>query len=37
MVEKLDRARPASLADAARIRGVTPAALTAILVRARAA
>jgi tRNA uridine 5-carboxymethylaminomethyl modification enzyme len=37
MVEKLDRARPASLADAARVRGVTPAALTAILVRARAA
>jgi len=31
MVERLDRARPQTLADASRIRGITPAALTAIL------
>lgn len=35
MVERLTRARPASLADASRIRGITPAALSAILVHAR--
>ncbi|WP_420141840.1 tRNA uridine-5-carboxymethylaminomethyl(34) synthesis enzyme MnmG [Sphingomonas sp.] len=35
MIEKLDRARPATLADAARIRGITPAALSAILVAIR--
>lgn len=32
MIERLEAARPRSLAEAARIRGVTPAALTAILV-----
>jgi len=36
MVEKLNRARPDDLAEAARVRGITPAALTAILVHARA-
>ena len=36
MVEKLDRARPDDLAAAARVRGITPAALTAILVHVRA-
>jgi tRNA uridine 5-carboxymethylaminomethyl modification enzyme len=35
MVERLEAARPATLADAGRIRGITPAALTAILVHAR--
>jgi tRNA uridine 5-carboxymethylaminomethyl modification enzyme len=35
MVERLEAARPATLADAARIRGITPAALAAILVHAR--
>lgn len=35
MVERLERARPATLADAGRIRGITPAALAAILVHAR--
>jgi tRNA uridine 5-carboxymethylaminomethyl modification enzyme len=35
MVERLDAARPATLADAGRIRGITPAALAAILVHAR--
>lgn len=35
MVERLDAARPATLADAARIRGITPAALAALLVHAR--
>lgn len=35
MVERLDSARPATLADASRIRGITPAALAAILVHAR--
>jgi tRNA uridine 5-carboxymethylaminomethyl modification enzyme len=37
MVERLERARPADLQAASRIRGVTPAALTAILVQARRA
>ena len=35
MVERLSLARPASLGAAARIRGITPAALAAILVHAR--
>jgi tRNA uridine 5-carboxymethylaminomethyl modification enzyme len=35
MVERLERARPATLGAAARIRGLTPAALAAILVHAR--
>ena len=35
MVERLSRARPATLGAAARVRGVTPAALAAILVSAR--
>ena len=35
MVEKLSSARPATLGAASRIRGVTPAALAAILVHAR--
>lgn len=35
MVEKLSAARPATIGAAARVRGVTPAALAAILVRAR--
>jgi tRNA uridine 5-carboxymethylaminomethyl modification enzyme len=35
MVERLEAARPATLADAARIRGITPAALAALLVHAR--
>jgi tRNA uridine 5-carboxymethylaminomethyl modification enzyme len=35
MVERLSGARPVSLADAERIRGITPAALAAILVHAR--
>ncbi len=35
MVERLEAARPATLAEAARIRGITPAALAAILVHAR--
>jgi tRNA uridine 5-carboxymethylaminomethyl modification enzyme len=35
MVERLAAARPATLADAGRIRGITPAALAAILVHAR--
>ncbi|NIJ07402.1 tRNA uridine 5-carboxymethylaminomethyl modification enzyme [Sphingomonas vulcanisoli] len=37
MIERLSRAQPTSLGDAARIRGITPAALTAILVAARSA
>jgi tRNA uridine 5-carboxymethylaminomethyl modification enzyme len=37
MVERLDAARPQSLAAAARVRGVTPAALAAILVHAKRA
>ncbi|MGE0178267.1 MAG: tRNA uridine-5-carboxymethylaminomethyl(34) synthesis enzyme MnmG [Sphingomonas sp.] len=35
MVERLSAARPASLGEAARVRGVTPAALAAILVATR--
>jgi tRNA uridine 5-carboxymethylaminomethyl modification enzyme len=35
MVERLDRSRPESLGQAARIAGVTPAALTAIMVHSR--
>jgi tRNA uridine 5-carboxymethylaminomethyl modification enzyme len=35
MVERLDSARPATLADAARVRGITPAALATILIYAR--
>jgi tRNA uridine 5-carboxymethylaminomethyl modification enzyme len=35
--EKLTRARPATLAQAARIEGMTPAALTLLLIRARPA
>ncbi len=35
MVERLDRARPDTLAAAARIRGITPAALAALLVHVR--
>jgi tRNA uridine 5-carboxymethylaminomethyl modification enzyme len=35
MVERLERARPITLGAASRIRGITPAALTAILVHAR--
>ena len=37
MVERLDVARPENLAAAARVRGVTPAALAAILVHAKRA
>jgi tRNA uridine 5-carboxymethylaminomethyl modification enzyme len=37
MVERLDRAQPETLAAAGRIRGITPAALTAILVHAKRA
>jgi tRNA uridine 5-carboxymethylaminomethyl modification enzyme len=37
MVERLEAARPQTLAAAARVRGVTPAALTAILVHAKRA
>ncbi|UAK24654.1 tRNA uridine-5-carboxymethylaminomethyl(34) synthesis enzyme MnmG [Sphingomonas nostoxanthinifaciens] len=35
MVERLEAARPSNLAAAARIRGITPAALSAILIAAR--
>jgi tRNA uridine 5-carboxymethylaminomethyl modification enzyme len=35
MVERLEGTRPATLADAARVRGITPAALATILVYAR--
>ena len=35
MIERLSAARPESLAAAARIRGITPAALSAILVQAK--
>ncbi|HEX8655753.1 MAG TPA: tRNA uridine-5-carboxymethylaminomethyl(34) synthesis enzyme MnmG [Allosphingosinicella sp.] len=35
MVERLSGARPATLGEASRIRGITPAALSAILVHAR--
>lgn len=37
MVERLNAARPQTLAEAARIRGITPAALAAILVHAKRA
>jgi tRNA uridine 5-carboxymethylaminomethyl modification enzyme len=37
MVERLEAARPATLGAAERIRGITPAALAAILVNARRA
>lgn len=37
MVERLDSARPENLAAAARVRGVTPAALVAIMVHAKRA
>ena len=37
MVERLDAARPETLAAAARVRGITPAALAAILVQAKRA
>jgi tRNA uridine 5-carboxymethylaminomethyl modification enzyme len=35
MIERLEAARPGTLADASRIRGITPAALATILVHAR--
>ena len=35
MIERLDAARPATLGAASRVRGITPAALAAILVHAR--
>jgi tRNA uridine 5-carboxymethylaminomethyl modification enzyme len=35
MVERLEAARPATLADASRLRGITPAALAVVLVHAR--
>ena len=35
MVERLSASRPATLADAGRVRGITPAALAALLVHAR--
>ena len=35
MIERLDAARPDTLAAAGRIRGITPAALAAILVHVR--
>jgi tRNA uridine 5-carboxymethylaminomethyl modification enzyme len=35
MIERLTRARPATLAAAGRIPGITPAALAALLVHAR--
>ena len=35
MVERLQRARPATLADAGRVPGITPAALAALLVQAK--
>lgn len=35
MIERLDRARPETLAAAGRIRGITPAALAAVLVHVR--
>jgi tRNA uridine 5-carboxymethylaminomethyl modification enzyme len=35
MVERLERARPDTLAAAGRIRGITPAALAALLVHVR--
>jgi tRNA uridine 5-carboxymethylaminomethyl modification enzyme len=35
MIERLERARPDTLAAAGRIRGITPAALAALLVHVR--
>jgi tRNA uridine 5-carboxymethylaminomethyl modification enzyme len=35
MIERLSRARPVSLGAAARVQGVTPAALSAVLLHAR--
>ena len=35
MVDRLDRARPTSLGAASRVRGITPAALSAVLLHAR--
>ena len=35
MIERLDKARPDTLAAAGRIRGITPAALAALLVHIR--
>ncbi len=35
MIERLDSARPASLAAASRVRGITPAALSAVLLHSR--
>lgn len=35
MIDRLSAAKPVTLADAARVRGVTPAALSAVLVHAR--
>ena len=37
MVERLERARPTTLAAAGRVPGITPAALAALLVHARRA
>jgi tRNA uridine 5-carboxymethylaminomethyl modification enzyme len=37
MVERLEASRPENLAAASRIRGITPAALAAILVHAKRA
>lgn len=37
MVERLSLARPATVGDAARVRGITPAALTAIMLHVRRA
>jgi tRNA uridine 5-carboxymethylaminomethyl modification enzyme len=36
MVQRLDAARPATLGDAERIPGITPAALSALFVHSRA-
>lgn len=36
MIERLSRSRPDSIAQASRVRGVTPAALTALMIAARA-
>ena len=37
MVERLGASRPSTLGDAARLRGITPAALTAILLHVKRA
>jgi tRNA uridine 5-carboxymethylaminomethyl modification enzyme len=37
MVERLATARPDTIGDAARVRGITPAALTAILLHVKRA